>query len=322
MIEQIDEEIYVSPGFIDSHVHVFGLNNPKGIPSVTADSVGIKQGVTTVVDAGSCGIANFAKLKNQVYDENLTKVKFFINVSKYGLQEGLSELADINNLMSLEELIEFKNNYGENLVGIKVRMSASVVKQSGLVPLEHARKLASQVKLPLMVHIGNGPPALGDILDLLEKDDIVTHFLHGKAGGILDFKENYRNAIKRGVYFDVGHGSSSFCFKTAQKILDIEKIPFSISTDIYAKNIDKPVGSLMETMSKFLGLGYSLKDVVESVTSIPEKMLNISTLGTKTFFKLEKIETKLVDSENHHIKVDKILRPYAVEIDEKYQEIG
>ena len=308
------KEVYETYGFADIHTHVLGDKSSKGIQSLNPEIVGVKQGVTVVVDAGSCGINNFEKFKHILYNKH-TSVKFFINISRYGLQEGLSELADMNNLMTLDELIKFKSLHGEHLVGIKVRMSYSVVKQNGLLPLIHAKKLSKATNLPLMVHIGNAPPALGDILNLLEKRDIVTHFLHGKPGGILDFKKEYISAANRGVTFDVGHGTSSFCFRTAEKVLSLGKVNFTISTDVYEKNLSTPVGSLMETMSKFFALGYSLEDIVSKVTFFPMYNLKLHDVEyTNTLFTLEKPDRDLVDSEGYKIKVDKVFKPFGVVI--------
>ena len=36
-----------------------------------------------------------------------------------------------------------------------------------------------------MVHIGNAPPVIEDVLDLLEEGDIVTHCWLGEYGGLL-----------------------------------------------------------------------------------------------------------------------------------------
>src|SRR5690625_4127115 len=44
--------MYVSSGWIDLHVHAFPEFDPYGDK---IDEIGVKQGVTTIVDAGSCG---------------------------------------------------------------------------------------------------------------------------------------------------------------------------------------------------------------------------------------------------------------------------
>lgn len=306
---------YISPGFKDIHTHIF---ENTGFDYVNADTIGIKQGVTTVVDAGSTGINNYNEFKTNVIDKNKTHIKFFLNIAKKGLCNGLSELSDPTDLMTLDELLDFKKNHGENLVGLKVRMSGSVVKEQGLKPLIYGRNLSEKTGLPIMVHIGNSPPNLGDILNLLQKGDIVTHCFHGKKGGISDYPNEFINAADRGVHFDVGHGCASFSFVTVKKVLDIKNVDFSISTDLYSKNLDQPVHSLMDTMSKFLPMGYDILDLVRRVTVIPQNILglgrssmNIGDDADFTIFKVIEESKDFMDSEGYMIHSKKYLKPIS-----------
>lgn len=306
---------YLAPGFIDLHMHAFENKTPLGIE---VDKVGIRQGVLTVVDAGSTGIRDFDSFQKDIIDKSVTNVKFFLNIARQGLCDGLSELADMNDLITLDELLEFKKHHGENLVGLKVRMSSSVVKDSGIKPLEYARKLSDETGLPIMVHIGNAPPPLGEVLNLLRKGDILTHCFHGKKGGLCDYKEEFINAADRGVHFDVGHGNASFSIETMPKVMAIKPIDFSISTDIYNSNFEKPVGSLMQTMSKFLAAGLTIEEIVYKVTSLPAKVLKLKEnkvyageAADCTIFKLvpKWKEIQLIDSEGVDIPSEKIILP-------------
>ncbi|MBD2019566.1 amidohydrolase family protein, partial [Leptolyngbya sp. FACHB-36] len=81
-----------------------------------------------------------------------------------------------------------------------------------------------------------------------------------------------KRAIERGVLLDVGHSNSDFSFKTARSGLAQGILPDSISTDLNCFNFDV-VGSLASTMTKFLGLGLSLSQVIERVTIGPAKAL-------------------------------------------------
>jgi dihydroorotase len=316
---EIDVEgSYVSPGFIDMHVHIFEGKTTLGI---NADRVGIRQGVTTIVDAGSSGIDDFPTFKETIINPSQTEVLSFINISRRGLCNGLTELADMNDLTAIKELQEILNKE-KSIVGLKARMSATVVKGNGIKPLEFARQLADEVNLPIMVHIGNAPPEITEILPILTKGDIVTHAFHGKKGGILT-KDNglidyALEAIERGVLFDVGHGTSSFSFQTMKKYKERYHYPFSTSTDIYLGNYDKPVGSLMTTMSKLLAIGYSLEEIVASVTSRPKKALSLSEQGSfeqgtradVTVFKIIEQNERLVDSYGEAMEVSRMIVPH------------
>lgn len=316
-IEVIDlEGYYVAPGFIDMHVHVFKDYTELGID---ADLVGIEQGVTTIVDAGSTGMDDYASFK-EITRNSETDILSFLNISRKGLCKGLSELANLDDLMTVDEARELLKD--ATIVGLKARMSSSVVKNSGIKPLEHARKVADELKLPIMVHIGNPPPNLAEIFPLLKKGDIVTHAFHGKQYGILNEQGNMipeaLEALERCVCFDVGHGTSSFSYETLRKFKANYDTPFTISTDLYLKNYDQPVGSLMTTMSKLWELGYSLEQIVSKVTKEAAEVLHLTEQGTFQFgtvadvtvFKIEETNVNLIDSEGESIVCKRLLKPY------------
>ncbi|MFY2157211.1 amidohydrolase/deacetylase family metallohydrolase [Cytobacillus firmus] len=310
---------YVTPGFIDLHAHIFKDYTDLGIDP---DLVGIKQGVTTIVDAGSAGYDNYRTFKEAIIEKSKTEILAFLNISRNGLCNGLSELANLNELMSIQEGKEIFQKE-KSIVGLKARMSGSVVKDSGIKPLEHARNIANELGKPIMVHIGNPPPNLQEIFPLLKDGDIVTHAFHGKKHGILtesgELIPEAMAAIERGVRFDVGHGTSSFSYKTMRKFKDKYNIVFTISTDIYKKNYSNPVGSLMITMTKLLSLGYSLTEVVTAVTKRAADSLHLTEQGTLrvgsvadvTIFELkEKGGSTLVDSEGEELGCNQQLTPY------------
>lgn len=306
---------YAAPGFVDSHVHVF---EKHAAVAVFADAVGVEQGVLTVVDAGSTGIRDFAVFEDTVIKTSKTDVRFFLNIARVGLCDGLSELSDMDNLMTAEELASFQKEHGAQMVGLKVRMSGSVVKQNGAKPLAYARTLAEKSGLPIMVHIGNAPPDLGEVLNLLQKGDIVTHCFQGKPGGVPYYPEEFKAAVERGVHFDLGHGSASFSVEALPKVLDICPIDFTISTDLYSKNYETPVGSLMTTMSKLLHKGYSIEDLVRRVTALPRSYLGLPAAGVTageaanlTLFRIIEQPRTLLDSEGVAIQAEKYISPVA-----------
>ena len=288
-------DAFVTPGLIDMHTHVFEGGTALGIH---ADSVGVRQGVTTVVDAGSSGVDTFEEFVKKAVEGNTTQVLAWINIAREGLGSGLSELANLENLAPKETIELIRQN--KLIRGIKVRMSGSVLKGSGLKPLMIAKIAAQEANVPLMVHVGNAPPALGEILDILGKGDVMTHAFHGKPGGIIDSKGELipqaRGALQRGVLFDIGHGSASFSFTTMKWAKELGIKPYSISTDIHMRNLDGPVNSLTSTLSKFLALGFSLEEVIEASTLAPAKAIGLSdeigTLRTGTVADISVISIK------------------------------
>ena len=86
-----------------------------------------------------------------------------------------------------------------------------MVGENGITPLARAKEMQQENGgLPLMVHIGNNPPNLDEIADLLSSGDIITHCYNGKPNRILtpsgELRASVTSALKRGVRLDVGHG--------------------------------------------------------------------------------------------------------------------
>ncbi|MFE5324007.1 amidohydrolase/deacetylase family metallohydrolase [Paenibacillus sp. NPDC056579] len=312
------EGCLVTPGLIDIHAHIFEAVPEMG---VRPDSVGIDQGVTTVVDAGSAGERNFDAFVENSVKTNATQVLAWLNIAGPGLVEGRSELANTDNLVA-DRTLACIERYPELIVGIKARMSGSVVKDNGIYPLAVAKSVARRAGLPVMVHIGNAPPSLGEVLDLLDDGDVVTHAFHGKRGGMIgedgQLIPQARKALARGVRFDVGHGSSSFSFDTMKKARELRITPYSISTDLYLENLLRgPVYSLTTTMTKFLALGYSIEQIVEWTTLAPARILRRSdelgtlkegTVADITILKIAEQNVELVDSENARLTFDKLIQ--------------
>ncbi|ADU31941.1 amidohydrolase/deacetylase family metallohydrolase [Evansella cellulosilytica] len=315
----VEEGTYVSPGWIDMHTHTF----PKFPPYCAhPDEIGYMHGVTTVVDAGSSGaddIDEFYTLAKQCK----TNVLAFLNISRIGLKR-MDELSRIDDI-SIDEARKAIDRYEHFIVGLKARMSQSVIGESGIAPLKLGKELSEKTSLPLMVHIGNAPPTLDEMLPYLKKGDIITHCFHAKHQNNI-FHEQILDAmlvaIKKGVYLDVGHGTASFSFQIA-KVAKRKNLPFhSISTDIYEKNKEEgPVYNMATTLTKFLALGYSLEEVIRAVTEVPAEILKLHRRGRCspgaiadfTFFSIDDEEIALKDSEGyiqHHreqIKVNAVM---------------
>ena len=270
---------FLSAGWIDSHTHCYP-SSP--IYNDEPDLVGVSSGVTSVVDAGSTGaddIDEFYRLTRSAK----TNVFAFLNISRIGLlrQNELGDMNDIDDELA-HKAIRAHQGF---VVGIKARMSSSVVQQNGIQPLVRAKEIqANNGGLPLMVHIGNNPPNLDDIADLLTQGDIITHCYNGKPNRILTPEGELRSAVKRalnrGVLLDVGHGSASFSFDVAEVAIAQGIYPHTISSDIYCKNrIKGPVYSLAYVMSKFLLVGLSLPQIINCVTANAAQALRLPNKG-------------------------------------------
>ena len=312
-------EYYVSAGWIDSHVHCY----PRSpIYHDEPDSVGIRTGVTTVIDAGSTGaddVDDFYTLTRKA----ATDVYALLNISRVGLvaQNELASMAHVDG----DAVREAVARHPKFIVGLKARMSSSVVGENGITPLEKAKAFQRENgSLPLMVHIGNTPPDLDEIAALLTTGDIITHCYNGKPNRILtpsgELRASITDAIRRGVRLDVGHGTASFSFAVAQQAIRQGILPHTISSDIYCRNrLNGPVGSLASVMSKFLAIGMSLPQVIDCVTAhaadglrLSQKgRLDVGCDGDLTIFALRRQPCLLVDAEQESLQAEQMLVPLA-----------
>lgn len=318
---------YVSSGWIDMHVHAFPEFDPYGDD---IDEIGYKTGVTTIIDAGSTGADRVHDLAGNS-QKSKTNVFAFLNISRIGLKR-VDELSDLS-LLNKEELKRAVRENKDFIVGLKARISSSVVGKNDVEPLKIAREFSGETDLPLMVHIGSGPPDINDVLDLLEKKDVITHFLNGKSNNLFDDAgkplPKFLKAIERGVHLDVGHGNASFSFKTAEQAKE-HGIHFNtISTDIYRKNrLYGPVYNMASVLNKFLYLGYSLQEVIDAVTVHAAAWLNKPEFGriakgdiaNLTLFSVEDETIELIDSEGEKRKADQKIEVKGVVVNGEYNE--
>ena len=271
----------VTPGLIDLHTHVFvGL----GDFCLPPDRVGVESGVTTVIDAGTAGAAIFNLARRAVIDHPETRTRVLALVdpnqiylaTKHFICHYLEIANDPRNL-DLEDAARVLAENRDVVVGMKVR--ATKVDDPHRSPfLEGAKSIAGE--LPIMVHFGAYPhtPAIADedLLAALRPGDIITHCFRGGAA-TLDAAGRpsaaLRDAVARGVRLDIGHSGGDFHFGTARRLIESGFLPDTISTDLNVFNIERPVRSLPQTMSKLWALGVPLERVIAMVTSNPARQI-------------------------------------------------
>ncbi|MBF8807475.1 MAG: amidohydrolase/deacetylase family metallohydrolase [Enterococcus lacertideformus] len=315
-------EQYLSAGWIDDHVHCY---EEMTLYYDYPDQIGINKGVTTVIDAGTTGAENIHQFYERAKQAK-TNVYALLNISKWGIVEQ-DELADLSKIQA--KLVKKKlHEFPDFIVGIKARISKTVVGKNGLTPLELAKQIQKENhQLPLMVHIGSAPPRLDDILHLLEKGDVLTHCFNGKENGIVDqqtcqIKSFVNEALAKGVIFDIGHGTDSFNFEVATKAYLQGIKADSISTDIYIKNRKNgPVYDLATTMEKLHFIGYTWAEILEKVTSVPAKNFHLDTKGKVregfdadfTIFEFVEQEKMIIDSNGNQQVIQQQIKPvYAI----------
>ncbi len=312
----------ILPGLVDLHVHVFEGVSHYGI---NADQYCLKSGATTVLDAGSAGADTFHGFRRYVIDVSETRIFAMLNISSMGMiSPVVGELEEIR-FADVQKAVSVCEKNRDVIMGIKVRLSKHLVGNNGLLPLKKAKEAAEATGRPIMVHVGDTPGPLGEILDQMRKGDVLTHCFTGLPNGILDSRGEViteaRGAVERGVILDVGHGQGSFSFGIARKALEQGVEPKTISSDLHTYNINGPVFDLLTTASKFMHLGMPMKHVLEKITSIPATFLGqqdkVGTVRAGAFadlvlVELERGEFLFEDSYKNKETAKERLRPLMV----------
>jgi dihydroorotase len=309
---------YLSAGWIDDHVHCF---EEMSLYYDYPDQIGVAKGVTTVIDAGTTGAENIHRFYDYAQAAK-TNVFALVNISKWGIVEQ-DELADLSKIKG-DQITKVLNEFPDFIVGLKARMSKTVIGDNGITPLKLAKNIQKEHPgLPLMVHIGSAPPDLSEIMSCLEEGDVLTHCFNGKDNGILDpqqdiIKSFVWQAYERGVVFDIGHGTDSFNFHVAEKALAANLKAASISSDIYIRNRTKgPVYDLATTMEKLAVIGYSWQEIIEKVTVAPARQFHLSGKGAIeegldadfTIFEFKDAAKELIDSNGNRRIIDRQIIP-------------
>ncbi len=266
----------VTPGLVDLHCHFYEGVTHYG---VNLDAAMLSRGVTTAVDTGSAGAQTYPSFQEWFLEKARPTVRAYLNISEGGLLiDGLGENIDMRALRVDRAVACYQKNR-KYLIGMKVRLSDNVVERSGSKPLDAALEAAEYLKVPLMVHVGNTPSSLPSILKRLRPGDVLTHAFHGRRENILDKSGRVRRAVwearDSGVLLDVAHGRLSFSFEIMERAMAQGLMPGNLSTDLHTHCINGPVYDFPSLMSKFLALGFPLKEVVRLSTQTAAEWIGL-----------------------------------------------
>jgi dihydroorotase len=277
--------LYVTPGLIDIHAHVFVNAHDMGGHT---DHFCQQSGVTTLCDAGSTGSATFAGLRHVLDHEVHTRVRAFVNLSAIGIV-GTSRGGELSHFpyADPEGCARTIIENPDICIGVKLRYGPGLVWEYTTEPVKMARRTAAMAGVPFMIHITDSPIPLPEILAEMAPGDIVTHCYHGRANGIMGEEKELVlkevvEAQRHGIVFDCAHGRNHFSFRMIEKALDQGFLPDTISTDLTTTSATKgPVWDLATTMSKLLHFGMPLEDLVTRATAAPAKIMGYEgTVGT------------------------------------------
>lgn len=274
--------LYVTPGLVDIHVHVFaggmGESYASGRLSVYPDGHTFPSGVTTVVDAGTSGWRNFAEFKARVIDRARTRVLALLNIVGAGMGGAVEQNTKD---MDPKAAAETARRYPQIIVGFKTAHYSG----PEWIAVDNALEAGKMTNLPIMVDFGDFRPErpFEELVGKrLRAGDIYTHTYLARVP-MLDDNKRVRpylfEAQKRGVIFDVGHGAGSFVFRQAAPAIEQGFLPNSISTDLHYTSMNAGMKNMLNVMSKFLNMGLSLEQVIERSTWNPAREIKREELG-------------------------------------------
>lgn len=282
--------LVVTPGILDIHTHVY-LFRPTAknyVEGVHADAHLFSAGVTTTVDAGTAGWKHFLDFKEAIIDRSKVRILAYINIACAGMTDDVSEQTPSE--MTPGMAAEVAKTYPGLVVGIKTAHYWTNKPWDDVhtpwASVDRAIEAGELCGKPVMVDFWPRPPERPYpdlILKKLRPGDIHTHVfaqqfpILTESGKVNDFMWEAR---ERGVRFDLGHGAGSFWFRNAVPAFKEGFPPDTISTDLHMGNINGPVVSMLNTMSKFLSMGMPLPELIWRSTSLPAQFIGHPELGT------------------------------------------
>jgi dihydroorotase len=302
----------VLPGLIDTHAHVYQY--VTGRFGLNPDMVGVRSGVTTVIDQGGPSCMTLPGFRHFIVEPAATQVFAFLSAYLVGGLEGhyypnLYSPAGVD----IDATVAAANANKDIVRGIKGHAEIGGFARWGIKVLEMSAEIGRRAELPLYVHFGelwglpesgaNGEDAdtiLERVIPKLRPGDILAHPFTRHPGGFVnrngEVHSVIRAAVEAGLKVDVGHGSH-FSYRIARKALDAGIVPHTLGADMHGYNTEVPAPagtpaqhyddenhpfrgqarfSLTQAMSSMLALGLALEDVVPMVTSNPAQMLGMS----------------------------------------------
>lgn len=319
----------VTPGLIDLHCHTYPYGSAIGIP---ADELIAHQCTTTVVSAGDAGANNLAAFRRFIVPAARTRQFAFVHIAVAGLAGfPVPELFNID-YAKPEVAARAVAENADMVLGVKVRMSENVIARHGIEPLKRAIAACelSGVPAKVMCHIGgvSDRALMSQILDLFRPGDVLTHCYSGApnmAGQGTNIVQDGKllpaalAAKRRGVIFDIGHGGGSFDYTIAEAAIAQGCPPDTVSSDVHVFSGNTPgMPYLPWVMSKMIGMGFSMAEVVSMATAAPARVisripkhgsLQVGAPADLSILEIVEGPVKFVDTRNNQREGKLYLRP-------------
>ncbi|HEV2334020.1 MAG TPA: amidohydrolase/deacetylase family metallohydrolase [Stellaceae bacterium] len=242
--------LIVTPGLIDTHAHVY--EHVSGDFGLNPDLVGVRSGVTTVIDQGGPSALTFDGFRKFIVEPAKTRVLAFISAYLAGGLLG-HRYVDLYGPVGInvKAIVKSARDNSDLVRGIKAHAEPGGYSRWGMAALKLAKEASREVKLPVYIHLGTLWPELDgakvdpatiidEVVPLLDPGDILAHpftrFPSGFVGRDGRVHPLIRDALAKGVRIDVGRGAH-FSFTAARRVLGAGILPFTIGADLHGYNV-------------------------------------------------------------------------------------
>jgi dihydroorotase len=297
----------VLPGMIDTHAHVY--KHVTGKFGLDPDLVGVRSGVTTLIDQGGPSCMTIGGFRHYVSEPADSRVLCFISCYLVGGLEGhlypdLYGPSGVNP----EHTIRSTQENLDLVKGIKAHAEIGGQSRWGLEVIKVGKQISQETGLPLYIHLGQLWPTaesapipdadelIRELVPIMDEGDVLAHPFTRHPGGFVSSTGEIHPILleavhERGLHVDVGHGSH-FSFEVARRVLDAGVLPYTLGADMHGYNVRVPdiadraeraanpfAGvapfNLTIAMTELLHLGVPLEQVVAMVTANPARMIRL-----------------------------------------------
>ncbi|MFA5244703.1 MAG: amidohydrolase/deacetylase family metallohydrolase [Pedobacter sp.] len=281
--------MYVTPGLIDLHGHVFYGFDPDsylsgGTVAVLPDQSTFRAGVTTIVDAGGAGWRSFGTFKKNIIDVSRTRVLSLLNIVGEGMR-GIEKYEQNISDMDARRTADTALAHKEHIVGFKVAHFTG----SEWTPIQRGVEAGKLADMPVMIDLNSLYFSIEELFTkYLRPGDIYTHTFIQSSRGVVEpivdlktkqFKPFVLEAQRKGIIFDVGFGGGSFNFNQALPALKAGFYPNTMGTDIHQGSVNGAMKDQMNVLSIFYAMGMKIPDLIKASTWTPAQVIKRTELG-------------------------------------------
>ena len=295
----------VVPGLIDIHTHA--------ARDAAGPALCLRDGVTGWIDAGSAGADNLEPAVEIAKTAPQTG-RILVNIGRGGiLPEGDTKDLALADIGAARAAVEKHRDW---VVGVKARLSETVVGKNDVEVLKRAQQAAEPFGLPVMIHMGQSASSLRELLPILKTGDIVTHMFAPPPNAIVDdagrVLPEVLAARRRGIVFDVGNGVRDHIrWDIVEQVMRQGFWPDTFSTDWNVMSRTTGVVDFPNCMSKLFTYGMSVPEAIACATLNAARTfevfrdrgtLNVGAPADVAILELREGEFEFLDNYENNIK--------------------